>query len=899
MARVVDRVTRTSTMTALAIFAALGSFGACGDDSEVTGVGGVIANPAAPLVSDPLSLGLTTASRLSAAQRAPASSAERLVYVSLPGGSYTGGVSATIRNTAGGPTLTQTMANGGFDPIAIPAGVGDTILIDVRTTAGPGPHILLAVPRRRAPGVVRTQPPKGKRDVSLNSRVTIVFSEPIQPATLTSSSITLFRGGSIVPSVVTLLPGGVVAELIPSDRLAALATYRLELTQGILDLEGDALGAAPSLEFTTGTTARPPVTDVRIEPTTATLEMGDVQGETVQLVATVRTAQGIVGDREVIWSTSDPTVAVVSSSGLVTPLGVGDATITARSEGIEGSAEITVVPIPVASLSLGSSTLSVGVGGNLYLFAIPLDRFGRALTRRAMEWRSADPAVATVDQRGLVIGQAPGRTTITVTSEGVSGAAAVAVGPPVTDRVDISPPATALSVDGTVQLTARAYRCDGETGGCNELAGQPVNWSSDDPAMALVDQTGRVSALRSGTVTIIATVDGIRGTAPVTVLPIVPLSFASASAGSYFTCGLTPGGQAYCWGQNTYGQLGMRRRTLAPEVAPGAVGPVAVPGGLVFASLSVGGWHVCGLTSGGETYCWGLALQRQVGFPAPSAIQTCEMTDDQSGWPCVPVPTRVTGVPAFRALYAGGLHTCALTPTGRAYCWGSDRYGQVGDGGGATSHALAPTPVAGDLSFASLSGGWRHMCGITTEGKAYCWGYNYHGQLGDGTRSNRDAPVAVAGTLTFSAAAAGSYHSCGVTTSGDAYCWGDNYYGQLGDGTRAERNGPVRVAGGLTFATVSVGEWYSCGVTTSGIAYCWGGNWSGTLGDGSSANRDVPVAVAGGHAFTAIASAGGGVHTCGLASDGAVYCWGWNQSGQLGDGSVTDRRIPVRVAGQP
>ena len=118
---------------------------------------------------------------------------------------------------------------------------------------------------------------------------------------------------------------------------------------------------------------------------------------------------------------------------------------------------------------------------------------------------------------------------------------------------------------------------------------------------------------------------------------------------------------------------------------------------------------------------------------------------------------------------------------------------------------------------------------MTTSGAAYCWGGR--GELGDARRPE-PRPLPVAGGLTFATVSAGYVHACGVTTAGAAYCWGEGSYGQLGDGTTTYSTTPVRVAGGLTFAAVSAGRDHTCGVTTTGVAYCWGMNTIGELGIG-------------------------------------------------------------------
>src|SRR5216117_3884920 len=217
------------------------------------------------------------------------------------------------------------------------------------------------------------------------------------------------------------------------------------------------------------------------------------------------------------------------------------------------------------------------------------------------------------------------------------------------------------------------------------------------------------------------------------------------------------------------------------------------------------------------------------------------------GWlaGCSDNPAGVASVRSFAAVSAGEIHTCGVTAARDAYCWGHNLYGELGvdptttsetcpGAGGPLPCSTVPVRVAGRRSFAAVSAGFLYSCGITAPGVAYCWGNDVEGQLGDGSTSISGTPVAVAGNLRFSSVSTGDYHTCGLTTNGTVYCWGRNDNGELGNGSTTWSSTPVAVAGGLTFSAVSVGYDYSCAVTADGAAYCWGSNLAGRLGNGST-----------------------------------------------------------------
>src|SRR5829696_5427142 len=189
--------------------------------------------------------------------------------------------------------------------------------------------------------------------------------------------------------------------------------------------------------------------------------------------------------------------------------------------------------------------------------------------------------------------------------------------------------------------------------------------------------------------------------------------------------------------------------------------------------------------------------------------------------PATELAALASGALAFRMLSSGGSHVCGVTTDERAYCWGENNSGQLGNGlndvQNCNTTPCNPRPVAvlGGLRFRQLSAGFLHSCGLTTGAQVYCWGRNSEGQLGDGTRTARMRPVPVGGTLRFRQVAAGESHTCAISTADVAYCWGLNTSGQLGDGTILDRLRPVRVADGRLWRHLSGGNSYTCGVTTT------------------------------------------------------------------------------------
>jgi alpha-tubulin suppressor-like RCC1 family protein len=272
-----------------------------------------------------------------------------------------------------------------------------------------------------------------------------------------------------------------------------------------------------------------------------------------------------------------------------------------------------------------------------------------------------------------------------------------------------------------------------------------------------------------------------------------------------------------------------------------------------------------------------------------------QVGDGSTNYPATPSP--VAGGHQFFQVETNGKHTCGVSyPDRRAYCWGTNSYGELGDN--TQTNRLTPVAVAGSLTMRQVSVGYDHTCGVTTNNLAYCWGYNRYGQNGDSSRVlRRVRPSRVAGAHQFRSVDAGADYTCAVTTGDVAFCWGNGSWGQLGNGTADVSFWPRAVAGGIYFTRVTAGLLHTCGETRANLAYCWGHNTRGQLGDGTGASHLTPVPVRGGLSFKQVSV--GGFHTCGKTATSVAYCWGWNAFGQLGDGSDTNRSSPVRVAGGP
>ncbi|MEI7917847.1 MAG: prepilin-type N-terminal cleavage/methylation domain-containing protein [Candidatus Saccharibacteria bacterium] len=368
-----------------------------------------------------------------------------------------------------------------------------------------------------------------------------------------------------------------------------------------------------------------------------------------------------------------------------------------------------------------------------------------------------------------------------------------------------------------------------------------------------------------------------------------------------FNCGIASDDKAYCWGNNDYGQLG--NNSITTSRVPIPVNTSGVFSGKTITSIETGEAHTCAIASDNLVYCWG---RNQLG-----ALGNNSTVESH-----VPVAVTSTGVlsgKTIKSLSSGADHTCVVASDNLAYCWGYNSNGQLGNGSTTQSNvpvAVATTGVLSGKTIKSISSGRNYTCVIASDNLVYCWGAGTSGQLGNNAYLDSLTPVAVntAGVLsgkTVKSISVGNYFTCLIASDDLAYCWGYNYSGQLGNNSATQQfSVPVAVntAGllnGKTIKSIASGASNACAIASDNLSYCWGVNNAGQLGNNSTVNSLVPVAVINttGLLNSKIINyiSTGAVDTCVIASDYRTYCWGQNMDGNLGNNSITNSLMPVLV----
>lgn len=348
--------------------------------------------------------------------------------------------------------------------------------------------------------------------------------------------------------------------------------------------------------------------------------------------------------------------------------------------------------------------------------------------------------------------------------------------------------------------------------------------------------------------------------------------------------------------------------------ATGVVVEDTIPAGLSFVSADAGGtyvapkvtWNVPVVNPGVP-----VVLHVTVKVDNPTAVtsvtNTVTVKDDGSKGPdqnpadntgadtnqVLPPPPTCPDGPCTTA--SGYLFSCAVGINGTVKCWGTNAFGNLGNGS-AVTRSLTPVAVSGLTGITALGAGRNHICALRNDGTVWCWGANPAGQLGDGTTANRNVPVQVVGITNAVSVAAGEHHTCAALATGEVKCWGNNNSGQLGDNTQTQRLTPVTVSGITNAVGVGAGGDSSCALLATGGVMCWGSNAQGQLGNGTLTNSKVPVQVSGLTSGVGMIDVGFR-HACARMTDGTARCWGYNGYGGLGDGTTTRRTTPVAVSG--
>jgi alpha-tubulin suppressor-like RCC1 family protein len=340
--------------------------------------------------------------------------------------------------------------------------------------------------------------------------------------------------------------------------------------------------------------------------------------------------------------------------------------------------------------------------------------------------------------------------------------------------------------------------------------------------------------------------------------------------GQYHACAIHAGDSLWCWGANWLGQVG------AGDVAVHDA-PTEIAAGTTWRSVSAGWYTTCGLQTDGSLWCWGYNYNGQLG-QGTSGADTNSL-----------VPVRV-GAETWRAVSVGQFHVCAVRDDGTLHCWGADNAGQLGLPTVATEQTT-PQLVDAGTDWLSLSARGNHTCGLRSDGGGgktlWCWGPSNVGQTGAGVGVATNVPTRVGTAADWTQIATGDQHTCGLRGP-TLYCWGYDMYGAVGDGDGTTTKGTPKQIGTARWTAVSSGEEHTCAVRGDATMWCWGANDLGTLGNGetgASGWRDAPAQTGTDNRWASV-SAGGPTNSCGLHTDGELWCWGVGWSAMLADGAT-------------
>lgn len=303
-----------------------------------------------------------------------------------------------------------------------------------------------------------------------------------------------------------------------------------------------------------------------------------------------------------------------------------------------------------------------------------------------------------------------------------------------------------------------------------------------------------------------------------------------------------------------------------------------------FKSVAVTQNNTCAIMHDGFIRCVGANVHGNLGDSGDTTVNADKFKNIYESGP-------------WKILDGWGVSNCGIKYDGSAWCWGYNAYGALGADIFGTS-ITTPVEVAGNAIWTDISHGYHSACGIQEDGSGWCWGDNGEGQFGNGTTGDESTPQPMSGAYKWKKIDVGWEFACGITDDGKLYCWGEGTEGQLGIGsTPATQLTPAEISGGGQWVDVSAGRVHACGIKSDHTLWCWGQQSSGRLGNGATATSSIssPVLVNGGHTWKAIGAATN--QTCGIITDGKLYCWGSGTYGVLGNGSPSSISSPVQVSG--
>jgi alpha-tubulin suppressor-like RCC1 family protein len=682
--------------------------------------------------------------------------------------------------------------------------------------------------------------------------------------------------------------------------------------------------------------------------TVKVIDAGGLPVEGANVTFVVRTGGGAIVPPTTVTNAAGSATATWT---LGQSLGAQTAVAILSSEFVSDSASFsataTVGPAGSVTVVSGNSQVAtVGKALALPLVVKVMDGFGNNVSGQKVSWvpgnlsGSVTPPSDTTASDGTAqatwtVGNTAATQTLTATVAGLTPIVFTASATADTAHVmlTIVSGASGTAAVSTKLATSLSVKITDEYG--NPFVGDSVAWSGNifgggtvSPTSSATDATGTATTSwtlggRAGPQSLQAKeskkalLANFAGTATV--------AFSTVFAGNFMACGIAASNnQTYCWGVGDGGQLG--REGLTNASAPTT--PVTTSDSLAGPFLQVrqvsgGDDGFCALTIDRRLFCWG----RTIGVSSvTAAVATAQ--------PIVTGSTNQQILPNFIAM--GEEHVCLIDLTGLGFCTGVNLNGQLGTGNDSTPTIgtypfINPSPAQG---WSTLAAGAAHTCGMPrynagdiTSQTPRCWGLNTTGQVGNNSTSpfsGTDTPSLItlpAGVTAFDSTSitGGAQHSCAIAAPlpGAAYCWGGNGLGQLGTGQSFATidSVPTAVTGGLAFSRIYAGTYHSCGIASDGSAWCWGRDDYGQLGDGApsafGAGKASPVQVQGGLTFRSLSV--GELYTCGVvgtvgtptgpsASSGAIYCWGDNSFGQIGNGTAAPNApvlTPTKVLYQP